>query len=65
MQEFTLFVSWKYQTSCKMITFDSNWSINLPRETAMDIVLDVSESSHGNVFSEALSKVVAYQHGVY
>ena len=31
----------------------------------MDTVLDVSESSHGNVFSEVLSKVVAYQHGVY
>ena len=31
----------------------------------MDIVLDVSENSHGNVYSEVLSEVVAYQHGVY
>ena len=29
----------------------------------MDIVLDVSENSHGNVYSEVLSKVVAYQYG--
>ena len=31
----------------------------------MDIVLDVSENSHGNVYSEVLSKVAAYQHKVY
>ena len=30
----------------------------------MEIVLDVSENSHGNVYSEVLSKVVAYQHGI-
>ena len=29
----------------------------------MDIVLDVSENSHGNIYSEVLSKVVACQHG--
>ena len=32
---------------------------NSPRETAVDIVLDVSEHFHGNVYSEVLSKVVA------
>ena len=36
-----------------------------PRETAVDIVLDVSKNSHGNVYSEVLSEVVARQHGVY
>ena len=51
--------------SCKLITFNSNWSINSPKETTVDMVLDVSEKSHGNVFSEVLSKVVAYQYGVY
>ena len=51
--------------SCKLITFNSNWLINSPRKTAMDIVLDVSENSLGNVYSEVLSKVVAYQHGVF
>ena len=51
--------------SCKLITFSSNWSINSPRETALDIILDVSENPHGNVYSKVLSKVVAYQHGVY
>ena len=34
------------------------------RETAVDIILDVSENSRSNVCSEVLSKVVAYQHGV-
>ena len=38
---------------------------NSRRETAVDIVLDVSENSHGNVYSEDLSEVVAYEHGVY
>ena len=33
-------------------------------ETAVDIVSDVSENSHGNVCSEVLSKVVACQHGI-
>ena len=51
--------------SCKLIAFNSNWLINSPRKTAMDIVLDVSENSLGNVYSEVLSKVVAYQHGVF
>ena len=49
--------------SWKLITFNSDWSINSPREAAVDIVLDVSENSHGNVYSEVLSKVVAYQYG--
>ena len=51
--------------SCNLITFNSNWSINSPRETAVDIVLDVSENSHGNIYSEVLSKVAACQYGVY
>ena len=50
--------------SCKLITFNSNWSINSPGETVVDIVLDVSENSHDNVYSEVLSKAAAYQHGV-
>ena len=28
-------------------------------ETVVDIVLDISENSHGNVYSQVLSKVVA------
>ena len=51
--------------SCKLITFNSNWWINSPKETAVDIVLEVSENSHGNVYSEIHSKVVACQHVVY
>ena len=39
--------------------------MNSPRETGVDIVLEVSENSFGNVYSEVLSKVVAYQHGVF
>ena len=35
--------------SCKLITFNSNWSINSPGETVVDTVLDVSENSHGNI----------------
>ena len=53
-----------YLYSGKLITFNSNWSINSSRETAVNIVLDVSENSHGNVVSEVLSKIAAYQHGV-
>ena len=35
----------------KLIIFNtSNWSINSPRETVVDIVLDVSENSHGNAY---------------
>ena len=51
--------------SCKLITLTSNWCRNSPRETAVDIVLDDLENSHGNVYSEVPSEVVAYQHGVY
>ena len=51
--------------SCKLITFNSNWWTNSPRETAVDIVLDVLENFHDNIYSEILSEVVAYQHGVY
>ena len=51
--------------SCKLIIFDSNLWINSPRETVVDIVLDVSENSHSNVYNEVFSKVVACQHGVY
>ena len=32
-----------------------------PGETIVDIVLDVSENSHSNVYGEVLRKVVAYQ----
>ena len=48
--------------------FPANWLLlmtNSRRETAVDIVLDVSENSHGNVYSEDLSEVVAYEHGIY
>ena len=41
--------------SCKLITFTSNRSINLPREAAVDIILDVSENSYGNVYSEVFN----------
>ena len=40
--------------SCKLITFNSNWWKNSTIETAVDIF-----------YSEILSEVVAYQHGVY
>ena len=39
--------------SCKLIIFD--WSINSPRETAVDVVLDVSENSRGNVYNMKFS----------
>ena len=55
-----LFVSSKNQTACKLIIFNSNWWLNSPRETTVDIELDVSETYHGNVYSEVLSEVVAY-----
>ena len=42
----------------------SNWSINSPGEAILDIVLEVSENSQGNVYSEVPSKVATYQHGV-
>ena len=45
--------------TCKLITFNSNWSINSPVETVADIVLDVLENPHANVYSEVLLKVVA------
>ena len=44
----------------KLITFNSNWSINWAGETIVDTALDVSENSHSNAYSEVLSKVVAY-----
>ena len=50
--------------SCKLITFNSNLSINSPKEPVADIVLDVSENSHGKVYSEVLRKAEAYQHVV-
>ena len=34
--------------SSKLITFNSNWLINSPRETAVDIVLHISEDPHGH-----------------
>ena len=37
--------------------------INSRKETAVDIILKVSENSHGNVRSEVFIKVVAYEHG--
>ena len=64
-EEFILFVSSKNQTACKLITFDNNWCLNSPRETAVDIALDVSENSHSIAYSEVLSEVVAYQNGIY
>ena len=54
-----------YFLSCKLITFNGNRWKNSPRETAVDIVLHVSENSHGNVYSEVFSEAVAYKHGVY
>ena len=33
-------------------------------ETAVNIVLDVSQNSHGNICSEVLSKLIACQHGI-
>ena len=56
-------IRWPVLFSCKLITFNSNWSINSPGETVEDIVLDISENSHGNVYIEVLSKVVAYNMG--
>ena len=66
-QEFTIFLSLKNQTAVNFFqqTDYFNWWINSLRETALDIVLDVSENSHDNVYSEVLTKVVACQHGVY
>ena len=34
-------------------------------ETAVDIILQVSKNSHGNVCSEVLGKVIACQHGIF
>ena len=45
--------------SYKLITFNSSWSIDSPRETAVDTVLEVSENSHRNVYTEVLNEVVA------
>ena len=57
-QEFTLFVSLKNQTACflpcKLITLNSNSLVNLPREAAVNIVLDISGNFYGNVYDEVL-----------
>ena len=42
--------------SCKLITFNSNWWINSPRETAVNVSA-LLENFHGNVYSEVLSEV--------
>ena len=63
-QGFTFFVFSKNETACKLITFNSNWSINSPGEIVVDIVLHVLENSYGNVCSEVFVKIVAYYHGV-
>ena len=34
-------------------------------ETVVDIVLQLSKNSHGNVCSEVLGKVAACQHGIF
>ena len=60
-----------FKESDGLFFFPANWLLLIvidrysPRETAVDIVLDVSQNPHGSVYSEVLSKVVAYQHGVY
>ena len=60
-----------FKESDGLFFFPANWLLLIvidrysPRETTVDIVLDVSENSHSSVFSEVLSKVVAYQHRVY
>ena len=53
-----------YFFPANLITFNSNWSVNSPINTAVDIVLDFSENSHGKVYCEVFSKIVAYEHGV-
>ena len=58
-------IRWPVLFACKLITFTGNWSITLQRETAVDIALEVSENSHGNLYSEVLNKIVACQFGVY
>ena len=43
-----------------------NWKYEeKKRKKAVDIVLDVSKSFQGNVYSEILSKVIACQHGIW
>ena len=58
-------ISWPVLFSYKLITFSSNWFINLPRETAVDIVLDISENCHSNICIEVLSEVAAHRPGGY
>ena len=43
--------------SYKLIIFNSYWSISFPRETAVDIVLDVLENPHSNVNSKLSVKL--------
>ena len=56
-QECTLVVSSKNETVCTLFlqTDYFNWSINSPRETAVDIVLDISENYRGNVYNMKFS----------
>ena len=56
-QECTLVVSSKNKAVCTLFlqTDNFNRSINSPRETAVDIVLDVSENSRGNVYNMKFS----------
>ena len=39
---------------CKLITVNSNSLVNLPREAAVKIVLDISKNSYDNVYNEVL-----------
>ena len=46
-----------FKTFSSRQMFAGNWSINLPRETDVDVVLDVSENSHDSVCRKVLGKV--------
>ena len=60
-----------FEKSDGLYFFPANWLVlividrQIRTEKSVDIVLDVSENSHGNVYSEVLSEVVAYQDGFY
>ena len=60
-----------FKKSDGLYFFPANWLLlividrQIRTEKSVDIVLDVSENSHGNVYSEVLSEVVAYQDGFY
>ena len=60
-KEFSNFVYSKNQTACTF--FLQNIVLLIYKYCVIDIVLDVLENSHGNVYSEVFSKVVACQHG--